>query len=191
MRPEKTFDQDGFVVSIYHVDDNDPYLSYLGEYTDRAPRDAPYYDRAFGRVVDPKAVCAACEGSGNGPADDDGEPTDCAACDATGEPTTVEEREEAERWDHRREYRYIFGGFGDPAYLAQDAKRLEAYNAGEWCCIGIRATACKEGVILGESDVFGVDSDGGQEYFDEMTADVVAEAIDVAKETLAKLQVRS
>ncbi len=75
-----------------------------------------------------------------------------------------------------REYRYIEHGCGDPDYIDQDAKRLEAYEADEWRCYGIIATAYVAGVEMGESSLWGIESDSDPAYFDEVAQERAEEA---------------
>lgn len=149
--------REGFMLKIDRPDDEDPDLSYLGEYYQKRGTPAfPYYDRALGRVVD------------------------------SDHDITDEEAEGAENF-RRDEWRYITGGCGDPAYLKQDAERLQSYGS-EWSCLGIRVRAYRNGIELAEASVWGFESDSGEECLKAEEESVIQEALAQAKEALKGLQ---
>lgn len=91
-------------------------------------------------------------------------------------------------WSNR-EWRYIHGFQcpEDDAAILADVKRLETYGD-DWACIGVIAVACRAGVELGRGSLWGVESDGGKEYFADIERDITAEAIHEAKAKLAELK---
>lgn len=191
---------DGFDVHASLHDDDNPDLSYLGEYKDEPTTDMPYWDRALERVVDPTKPesCAACKGTGqrcmwdeqkgDHERNDMCDINDCAACGGTGEcALTEDEQSRIAYLRHNRQCRYIVGGCGDPEGLAQDVKRLEDYGRGEWRSVGVVVTVSRAGVELARASVWGIESDSGDATFDEMIDDCVSEALPEAKAKLAEL----
>lgn len=69
-------------------------------------------------------------------------------------------------------------------YNAQDAKRIAAYNRGEWHYLGIAVDIRKNtssnwadgGPIVGRASVWGIESDSDAPYFAEVEEDMIAEA---------------
>lgn len=166
----ETFELDGFEICVYHVDDEDPDLSWLGDYFEKQP-EYPFYDRALRRIIH-----------------------DGAEYDAFLDDAEMQER--AEDW-RRGDYRYI-GGFQkaaddretwDKAILA-DVERLRGYNEGEWACIGVVAEAWRDGVKLGSATVWGVESASEASYLHEVALEQAREAVHEAKEKLGKLQAK-
>lgn len=159
-----TVERDGFEVRVYHIDDEDPDLSFMGEFTGR-PKGYPYYDRALRAIVHDEAERLEL-------ADDD----------------------RGDNWDHRS-YRYI-GNFQetsddraewDRAILA-DVERLESYGD-QWSCVGVRAEAWKDGVMLGESmGIWGIETDSDRSYFQEVEEEQQNEAVAEAKEKLEQIK---
>jgi hypothetical protein len=73
----------------------------------------------------------------------------------------------------RGEYRYYNAGCGDPEYIENDYARHEAYNRGDWTCIGVRAVIdleipCKAGGTIRQTitspGIWGIESDSGDDY---------------------------
>ena len=87
----------------------------------------------------------------------------------------------------RNEYRYFNLGCGDSAYIEQDYKRMEDLNKGYWSFIGIEVIASKEGIELGHASLWGIESNCGEEYKQEIIKDLTAEAQKEAEENLKKL----
>ncbi|MGH7086046.1 MAG: hypothetical protein ACREFN_13760 [Acetobacteraceae bacterium] len=80
--------------------------------------------------------------------------------------------------------------YQDPAYRAQDEARLAAWRNGEWRFVGIRARAaikipcgwnpdCWIGSELFSPGLWGIESDSGEEYFEEVYRDERALLIDM------------
>lgn len=159
-----TVERDGFEVRVYHIDDEDPDLGFMGEFTGR-PKGYPYYDRALRAIVHDEAERLEL-------ADDD----------------------RGDNWDHRS-YRYI-GNFQetsddraewDRAILA-DVERLESYGD-QWSCVGVRAEAWKDGVMLGESmGIWGIETDGSRSYFQEVEEEQQNDAVAEAKKKLEQIK---
>lgn len=68
-------------------------------------------------------------------------------------------------------------------YAEQDYDRMEAYNRGEWCCYGVRATAevFVNGVRqnLRSAGLWGLDSDSEESYFAEVEEEQMEELRDI------------
>lgn len=170
MRFLKAFETRGFEIRVYEDEDPYPDLSHLGTFVawgeDRLQ--LPVFDRATRRVI--------------------------RNSDELQEAYRME-RERVRgtsvgtwpsRWglEHRR--RFIMNA-GDPKYLEQDAERLEAYELGEWACIGIVVRALRCGVVLGSSSLSGVESDADQKHIDVIVMDLLPEALGEARLKLEQL----
>lgn len=77
----------------------------------------------------------------------------------------------------RNEYRFFNPGCGDPAYIEDDYRRMEAYNAQQWCMLCATVT-----VTYGKLEAFasmsGVDSDSDDHRLEverELTAEAMSE----------------
>jgi hypothetical protein len=77
----------------------------------------------------------------------------------------------------RNEYRYFNLGHGDADYIEQDYKRYEAYNRGEWYCIGIQAVAVvsyptgngnRRLETFASSVLWGIESDSDKNHMGEV-----------------------
>lgn len=129
---------------------------------------------------------------------------DCEACDSetyyTRAIDTIRELKDGEPFDvswDAREYRYFVPSDnykGLPSeeikkYTMQDYKRMESLNRGDWCYIGIRADAeigigdlknyparfdCTVQKIT-SGGLWGIESDSGQDYFEEVEGEQLAE----------------
>jgi hypothetical protein len=90
------------------------------------------------------------------------------------------------QWN-RREYRYFNPSDnykGEPAeevrkYVRQDFERMESYNRGHWCYVGVYATAA---VTIGDSvqtirsgGLWGNESDSDRSHFEEVEAEQLSE----------------
>jgi hypothetical protein len=70
-------------------------------------------------------------------------------------------------------------------YVEQDSARLQAYYDGEWQMIGIRCIArievtrngCTTRYELESAGLWGIESDSGQSYFDEVFEDQKSELV--------------
>lgn len=159
-----TVERDGFEVRVYHIDDEDPDLSFMGEFIGR-PKGYPYYDRALRAIVHDEA-----------------------------QRIELSDDDRGDNWDNRS-YRYIHAfqkasddrAEWDRAILA-DVARLESYGD-QWSCIGVRAEAWKNGVMLGESmGIWGIESDGSRSYFQEVEQEQQNEAVAEAKKKLEQIK---
>lgn len=72
-------------------------------------------------------------------------------------------------------------------YAYQDYRRMERYNAGDWCMYGLVVTASRYGVELGEASLWGVESDC-QEHIAETFRELVHEAISAANDKIAEMK---
>lgn len=75
---------------------------------------------------------------------------------------------------------------GNPASVEHDYRRLEDYNRGGWCMMGVYAVA---EVIIGgtiqrirSGGLYGVESDAGNDYWAELGREQLAELADILKE---------
>jgi hypothetical protein len=66
----------------------------------------------------------------------------------------------------------------------QDYERLVGYYTDEWSYLGMIVTIFLKGVKLGESSVWGVESDAGSAHFTEMYEEQLHEAMIDARKTL-------
>lgn len=83
----------------------------------------------------------------------------------------------------RSESRYFNAGCGDPDYIKQDYRRMQAYNRGDWhmvavCCeISVKtATNWAVDAVVARSSVWGVESDSKASYFLELAEEQISEA---------------
>lgn len=138
--------------------DTDPDLSYLGEYVKQP--DAGVVDRRTGKLWE-----------------------------------ELSEEEQEESLDHARHSRSLeffkpYAGGEKPwsehyrTYAMQDFKRMEAYENGNWCCIGISAVA-NVSIELGKDTrkldtltsggLWGIESDAGEEHLEEIRQEQLSE----------------
>lgn len=69
-----------------------------------------------------------------------------------------------------------------------DYKRMLAYAHGEWTMIGIIVKVFREGIELGSASLWGIESDSGADYFNELvTEELMLEALGEAQDNLDKL----
>lgn len=72
-----------------------------------------------------------------------------------------------------------------PKYRAQDKARLASYG-NFWWCVGVRARVdfVVKGTVqtLFSSGLWGIESDSGDDYFDDVAAEQVAELRDICAE---------
>jgi len=109
------------------------------------------------------------------------------------------DREERGDMTRRHEMRYFNPANYDAkhpdakssTYALQDYKRAEAYNRGDWYMLGIRADA-EVGVSfdggknwkideLTSGGLWGIESDGGEQYFKEVEDEQLSELRDILK----------
>jgi hypothetical protein len=69
------------------------------------------------------------------------------------------------------------------SYVQRDIRRLEDYGNG-WCMVGVVATVSLNGIELGGASVWGVESDSATEHFEELADEMVAEALEDARDNL-------
>lgn len=72
-------------------------------------------------------------------------------------------------------------------YGMQDYKRMEGLDAGDWCYMGVIVKASRNGIDLGEASLWGIESDSGAAYLDEVIKDLSGEAVAEAKKNLKEL----
>ena len=83
------------------------------------------------------------------------------------------EDEQAKAWERARELASI-------DYYLQDWKRIEGLISQDWGYCGVEATVSWNGEEIASASVWGCESDGGDEYFDELEQDVLYEALQEA-----------
>ena len=145
-------------LTVRTVEDADPDLSWLGEYSDyREPKteNQKLYHRGSGLVLDHHGIWRNRHG-------------------------WIEAAPEGERYG--RDYGYIWcdNGHVELKYAIQDAKRLEDYGY-NWYCVGIVATVRLAGAEIGYAACFGFESDSGEEYLMEEARNIAHEALAEAK----------
>jgi len=96
-----------------------------------------------------------------------------------------------ERGDMRHgEYRYFVAAMsgeetGNPKSVEEDYKRMEDYNRQEWGFLGIRADAtlyvngCMQKIT--SAGLWGIESDSGNDYFEEVAKEQLAELTETLK----------
>lgn len=88
-------------------------------------------------------------------------------------------------WTHTGMSRGVLGAMIRAQVMA-DQRRLEAYDNGDWCSVGVIVTCARAGVVLGRASLWGIESDAGT-YFAEVVDELAREARDEADAILAKL----
>lgn len=69
----------------------------------------------------------------------------------------------------------------------QDYERLRKFLDGQWGYVGVVVTASREDVELGHASLWGIETDSDPSYFVEVAEELAEEAIEQAREMLAKL----
>jgi len=84
------------------------------------------------------------------------------------EPGGIDRQEPGRDYGHG-EYRFFNPGCGNPEYIEQDYARHEAYNRGDWRCVGLVVTVvreCSHGFTDEQTaSVWGVESDYSDECY--------------------------
>jgi hypothetical protein len=90
---------------------------------------------------------------------------------------------EPEHRSYAREYQYTFHNNGHEklSYALHDNRRLEQLNNGDICILGVRALVQFQGVVIGESSIWGIESDSDESYFAETETEQIKEALAEAK----------
>jgi len=73
------------------------------------------------------------------------------------------------------------------ACVLQDHRRHEDYCRGDWWVVGLIVSVSLDGHKLGQASIWGVESDCGEEYRDELVADLTADATAEARKALADI----
>lgn len=95
---------------------------------------------------------------------------------------TLEQHRQALWRTHGRHESYLLAR----TYIQQDYERARG-QGGDWGMYGIRVTAFRAGIALGEASLWGIESDSDEEYFTETARDLATEAITEAEQALCKL----
>lgn len=76
---------------------------------------------------------------------------------------------------------------GCESHWREDERRLRAYYAEEWGMDALTVIASREGVELGRASLGGVESDNSEENVQHILGELAGEALDEARERLARL----
>lgn len=157
---EATFELDGFVILAKVERDEDPDLSWLGEFSESPEEGAIDHhetDQWLGRS--------------------DRGPRYFNPCDYALDYYLNEEKLQPEEAKQKADLQ-----------ANKDYKRLVAYYQNEWDMVGVVVTASKAGVELGDVSLWGIESDSAKSFFKGLVRNELApEAIRIAKKTLTKL----
>ena len=90
---------------------------------------------------------------------------------------------EPEPNSYAREYGYTFHNNGHERikYALQDARRMEALARNDWSYLGVIAEVSLDGAQVGSGSLYGIESDGGDSYINEIVREVSTEALTEAK----------
>jgi hypothetical protein len=170
-------------ITTHRVADNDPDLSYLGEYSDSPGEHAI---EVFGPEPGDTAACAEC-----------GEPITFVVS-AWGHDTGSEVADIATDQDHDAEpdadfeprsyqagkYRYF--NPANPEYARADFERMERYNNDGWGMVGVYAQAniTVAGIIqtVQSGGLWGIESDSDESYFTEIGKEELSQLVTVLEE---------
>ena len=160
---EKTMGRN--TVSTCERIDETPDFSWLGEYTDKRrypeTKDQKLVDRLSGAVLDHTGFWR----------------------DERGRIV-----EELSHEPHGREYQYTWHNNGHEriAYALQDHRRLEDYNRGGWCFLGLVATVSFDGAEIGRGSLWGIESDSKPDFIATTEREIAHEALEQAREWLTR-----
>lgn len=188
-----------FDIHVKWEDDEDPDLSWLGEFTYRTKGDEAYIDRTTDIFINP-SVNVTKEFKTEDEAEkfiDSLENLGVTFTYYDDNSITIVEHayyEELPFSCHyaRNEYEYYFScNYPHPKpeeykYFIADCKRLEKYGD-TWWMKGCIVKAYLQGIELGNASLWGIESDSDEGYFKETEEDLTAQAIDEAKKNLEKI----
>ena len=106
----------------------------------------------------------------------------------SGDAVTIDREERGDMG--RGEFRYFIAGMspedtGNPSSVEEDYKRMESMNRGDWCMLFCQARAqiSINGVMqrVTSGGLGGVESDSGDDYFDEIKGEQLEELREILK----------
>jgi len=193
-------------IKVEWLDDNDPDLSYLGEYTSNRPGTC-YIDRKTEVLVDPNVEIIKKL---------DNESEYDELIDELSnfgieyyEDFEYDEDDNVVKWFvnysyweelpysttyDRNSYRYVKSfNYTNPEkdeyqYVIADNKLLEDYNRGNWYMRGCSVSAYYKGITLAENSLWGLDSTMTESDDQEVIDDLTSEVMDEAKKVLEDLK---
>jgi len=193
-------------IKVEWLDDNDPDLSYLGEYTSNRPGTC-YIDRKTEVLVDPNVEIIKKL---------DNESEYDELIDELSnfgieyyEDFEYDEDDNVVKWFvnysyweelpysttyDRNSYRYVKSfNYTNPEkdeyqYVIADNKLLEDYNRGNWYMRGCSVSAYYKGIKLAENSLWGLDSTMTESDDQEVIDDLTSEVMDEAKKVLEDLK---
>ena len=145
-------------IAVITVLDEDPDLSWLGEYSDyREPwtADQKLYHIDSGLILDHHGIWRNQFG-------------------------WIQAAPEETRAHHEYEYIWLNNGQDRLKYAMRDAKRLLDYGNG-WDYVGIIAEVSLGGAVIGHASVWGVESDSGDSYLMSEAREIAHEALSDAR----------
>lgn len=188
-----------FDIEVKWVDDENPDLSWLGEYKSNRP-DIAYVDRKNDIVVSPSRYVtekfeniADAEDRFNYLEDELEIACDLNEDDFSVTHPALKELPFSCRYG-RNDYRFVEtcnypdGNDDELDYIIQDVKQLEDYNDGDWYMRGCIVTASINGIKLGDASLWGLDSTMTEEEDNEVISDLTWQAEQEALNKLSILQ---
>jgi hypothetical protein len=74
----------------------------------------------------------------------------------------------------------------NPTYGREDYRRACAYGD-DWSYLGMQVSASRAGIVLGTADLWGIESDAGDDHVTEIALDIAADAVHRAAAALTQL----
>lgn len=190
--------RDGLTFRVSQYVDPYPDFSLLGEYTSR--RSEPFaIDRRTGQLYSDDSESVLAEGL---PRDLDWRtypfflPT--ALADQRGSWNHVPRRVIGECWRKQSPAMARYGIHSGKKTLdldllaaVRDYERMEAYNKGDWCMTVVEATLVIDGAEVTHSCVGGVESDAGEEAFQEIVDSLIMDVLANSHAVADQLEVRA
>ena len=193
-------------IKVEWLDDNDPDLSYLGEYTSNRPGTC-YIDRKTEVLVDPNVeiikkldneseydeLIDELSNFGIEYYEDFEYDEDDNVVNWFVNYSYWEELPYSTTYD-RNSYRYVKSfNYTNPEkdeyqYVIADNKLLEDYNRGNWYMRGCSVSAYYKGIKLAENSLWGLDSTMTESDDQEVIDDLTSEVMDEAKKVLEDLK---
>lgn len=193
-------------IKVEWLDDNDPDLSYLGEYVSNRPGTC-YIDRKSEVLIDPNVEIIK---EFNNESEYDELIDELNNFDIEYyEDFEYDEDDNVTKWFvnysyweelpysttyDRNSYRYVKSfNYTSPEkdeyqYVIADNKILEDYNKGNWYMRGCSVSAYYKGIKLAESSLWGLDSTMTESEDQEIIDDLTSESMEEAKKVLADLK---
>jgi hypothetical protein len=160
-----------FDISVKWQNDENPDLSWLGEYKNKQP-DVAYVDRKNNLLVVPSRRIS--DGYGLTHPYFQELPFDC--------------RFEGNDFQYIETCNYPKPEEDEYQYIIQDVKELEDYNNNQWYMRGCVVVASLNGIKLGSSSLWGLSSTMTESEDQDVVKDLTAEAAEQAEENLKMLK---